>query len=402
MEIAMGCVKQGQPHMNPNLLLLTFAQGAFLTNNVVFIAINGLVGLALAPFGWMATIPVTAYVVGSALSTQLVAMTQRRYGRKRSFQMGLVVGFISALLCGYAAYNHLFWLLVASTLLAGFYSANASLYRFAAPEIVSATYKEKAISWVMAGGIIGAVMGPNLAQWTKSSSLFGFALTNFVGSYLALAAVALVGLSIVSRIEFAPLTGGAKQQGRSVRELAKQPVFVIAILCGSLGYGVMNLLMASTPIAMQQCGFAFSSAAFVLQWHVMGMFVPSFFTGNLIKRIGVQPVLWMGIALVLVCIIVALNGIDINNFVVALTALGVGWNFLFVGGTTLLTSTYKPEERTQVQATMDFCIFGTMALSSFASGALITTQGWAWLNWGSLVPLALCAVGLVWLKWQKN
>ena len=240
---------------------MVLAQGLFLTNNVVFIAINGLVGLSLAPLGWMATLPVTAYVVGAALSTQLVAITQRMFGRKRSFQMGLVVGFISALLCAYAAHNKLFWMLVASTLFAGFYSANAALYRFAAPELVPANYKERAISWVMAGGIIGAVIGPNLATWTRTGDWFGMATANFVGSYLSLAIVALIGFAIVSSITFPPMTGGSKQQGRSAWELAKQPVFVIAILCGALGYGVMNLLMAATPIAMQACGFAFDRGA---------------------------------------------------------------------------------------------------------------------------------------------
>jgi predicted MFS family arabinose efflux permease len=226
---------------------------------------------------------------------------------------------------------------------------------------------------------------------------FGMATANFVGSYLSLAIVALIGLSIVSNITFPPMTGGSKQQGRSAWELAKQPVFVIAILCGALGYGVMNLLMAATPIAMQVCGFAFDRTALVLEWHVLGMFVPSFFTGNLIKRFGIRPILWTGILLNLLCVTVALNGIELHNFLIALFALGVGWNFLYVGGTTLLTSTYKPEERTQAQAAMDMCVFGTMALSSFASGALINTQGWNWLNWGSLVPLAVCAAGLVWL-----
>jgi MFS family permease len=381
-----------------NLLLLTFAQGAFLTNNVVFIAINGLVGLSLAPLAWMATLPVTAYVVGAALSTQLVAIAQRVLGRKRSFQMGLMVGVISALLCAYAAHHRLFWMLIASTLLAGFYSANAALYRFAAPELVPASYKEKAISWVMAGGIIGAVIGPNLAAWTRTGTWFGLATANFVGSYLSLSLVALIGLAIVSRINFPSLTGGQQQQGRSAWELAKQPVFMIAILCGALGYGVMNLLMAATPIAMQVCGFTFDRTALVLEWHVLGMFVPSFFTGHLIQRFGVRPILWVGIFLNLLCVVVALNGIALHNFLIALLALGIGWNFLYVGGTTLLTSTYKPEERTQAQATMDMCVFGTMAVSSFASGALINTQGWHWLNWGSLLPLSVCAVALIWLE----
>ena len=385
--------------MNRHLWLLALCQGLFLTNNVTFIAINGLVGLALAPVGWMATLPVTGYVVGGALSTALVARSQAQWGRKRSFQAGLVVAAASAGVCAYAVGTRSFWLLVAATLVAGFYSANAALYRFAGPELAAPAFKERAISLVLAGGILGAFAGPNLASATRT-----VLDVEFAGAYLALVAVALLSLLAMSFIRFpshvAPRPGATS--GRPLGEIVRGRIFIVAVLASALGYGVMNLLMASTPIAMQQCKHPFDSAALVLEWHVLGMFVPSFFTGHLIKRFGALPVMGVGAALNFVCVAVALSGVELMQFLIALFVLGVGWNFLYVGGTTLFTLAYRPEEKNKAQGAMDFCIFSTMAVSSFASGALITTQGWTWLNLGSLVPMAAVALALLWLALQQR
>ena len=385
--------------MNRNLLLLALCHGLFLSNNVTFIAINGLVGLALAPLGWMATLPVTGYVVGAALSAMPVSRLQARLGRKRSFQIGLLVAMVTAALCALSVTLHSFWLLVASTLMAGFYSANGALYRFAGPELVQPAFQERAISWVLAGGIAGAFIGPNLASASR-----GWLAVPFAGAYLALVGVALLSLLALSFIQFAPHVAAAPgaSRGRPLRELLRQPAFGVAIVAAALGYGVMNLLMAATPIAMQQCQHPFESAALVLEWHVLGMFVPSFFTGHLIKRFGVLPVMLVGVLLNLVCVAVALSGVDLMEFLVALFALGVGWNFLYTGGTTLFTQCYRPEEKNRAQGVMDSCVFGTMALSSFASGALITTQGWRWLNLGSLVPIVLVMAALLWLAAQRK
>ena len=384
--------------MNLRLLLLTLCQGFFLTNNVTFIAINGLVGLSLAPSPWMATLPVTGYVAGGALCAGLVARHQRAWGRRRGFQAGLLVAITASALCAYAAYSHNFWLLVASTLLAGYYNANAGLYRFAATEIVEPAFKERAISWVLAGGIIGAVAGPNLASATRDALPVAFA-----GAYAALVGVALAALVTISFIRFPPLPKpSAAQPGRPLREIARQPVFIVAVAACALGYGVMNLLMAATPIAMAQCAHPFSSAALVLEWHVLGMFVPSFFTGSLIKRFGCLPVMAVGVVLNAICIAVALSGVEVMRFAVALAVLGVGWNFLFIGGTTLFTQAYRSEERTTAQATMDTVIFTTMTLTSFSSGALVTTSGWTWLNLGSIVPVLLTAGALGWLALDRR
>jgi MFS family permease len=380
--------------MNRNLLLLAFCQGMFMTTAIAFIAMNGLVGLSLAPVGWMATLPVTSYVVGGALSAPLVARLQARWGRKPCFQLGLAVAAVSAAACALAVQLQSFGMLMATTTLAGFYQANAALYRFAGAELVEPSYMEKAISLVLAGGIVGAFIGPNLADVTV-----GLLPTRYVGAYLSLIGVAAVAALAMAFVRFPPHQAPApgSTQGRPLREIARQPVFIVAVAAGALGYGVMNLLMAATPIAMQQCKHPFSSATLVLEWHVLGMYVPSFFTGHLIKRFGALPIMAVGVVLNVVCVAVALSGVDLMQFIVALFVLGVGWNFLYTGGSTLLTTTYRPEETNKAQGAMDTCVFATMALSSFASGVLVTTQGWTLLNLGSLLPIAAVGLALLWL-----
>ena len=390
--------------MNKNLWLLALCQGLFLTNNVVFIAINGLVGLQLAPWGWMATLPVMGYVVGGALSTPLVARTQARWGRQVSFQIGLVVAFFSALLCTVAALTGNFWLLCTATLVAGYYSANGQLYRFAAAELTGPAFREKAVSLVLAGGLLGAVIGPNLAQHARDVLSVPFA-----GAYIALMGIALLSMACMAAIRFEALPSAAARAastaaapGRPLGALLRQPAFLVAVLGAALGYGVMNLLMAATPLAMQVCGYAFSDAAFVLQWHVIGMFAPGFFTGHLIKRFGVLSVMGAGVLLNLACVLVALSGQDLHQFTIALFLLGVGWNFLFTGSTTLALQAYRPEEKDRAQAGINFFVFSTMAVTSFASGALVTTQGWELLNYGSLVPIAVTGAALLWLAARQR
>lgn len=384
--------------MNRNLWLLTICQGLFLTNNVTFIAINGLVGLSLAPFGWMATLPVMGYVVGGALSTPLVARTQRHFGRKASFQMGLGVAFASAILCAYAAVTRDFWLLCAATVVAGYYNANANLYRFAAAELATREWREKAVSLVMAGGLLGAVLGPNLAQYTRALTA-----VPFTGAYLALAGVAVASYLALLPIQFEPhLAPKAAPGGRPLSVLMRQPVFIVAATAGALSFGVMNLLMAATPIAMQQCGLPFSDAALVLEWHVIGMFAPGFFTGHLIKRFGALTIMALGTLLYAGCIAVALSGVDLHQFVLSLFLLGVGWNFLFTGSTTLSLQTYSSDEKDRAQGALNFFVFATLALSSLASGVLVTTTGWAWLNYGSIAPITVIGGALAWLAVYRH
>jgi MFS family permease len=385
--------------MNRKLLLLALCQGLFLSNNVTFIAVNGLVGLSLAPLAWMATLPVAGYVAGGALAAPLVARHQRAWGRRRTFQLGLLVAMLASALCAWAAVTRNFWLLTAATLLAGYYNANASLYRFAAAELVAPSMKEKAISWVLAGGILGAFVGPNLAVAARDALPQPFA-----GAYIALVGIALLALLLMSRIEFPPLVapGSVAIRGRPLREIARQPVFIVAVAACALGYGVMNLLMAATPIAMAQSSHPFSAVALVLEWHVVGMYAPSFFTGSLIKRVGAVPVMVAGLVLNIACVLIALSGVDLMHFMAALLLLGVGWNFLFIGGTTLATEAYRPEERTTAQATVDFCVYATMTLTAFGSGALVTTGGWSAMNFGTLLPLSVLGAALLWLALRRR
>jgi len=383
------------PLLNKNLVLLIVCQGLFLTNNVTFIAINGLVGLSLAPVSWMATLPVMGYVVGGAFSTSIVAKSQNYFGRKISFQLGLLVAVLSALLCAYAAISKNFWLLVAGTFIAGYYSANGQLYRFAAAELADLSQRDKAVSWVLAGGILGAVIGPNLASWTKN--LFD---TPFLGAYLTLSIAGFIGIGVMQFIHFPEefKTKHHLSAGRSLKEILAQPVFMVAVIGAALGYGVMNLLMAATPLAMQICGLPFSDTALVLEWHVIGMFAPGFFTGSLIQRFGTLKIMGLGVLLNLICISIALTGVDLHQFLIALFLLGVGWNFLFTASTSLAMTAYKPEERDKAQGAINFFVFGTMAFTSFGSGALITSQGWNILNIGSLIPVAVTAGALIWLS----
>ena len=229
----------------------------------------------------------------------------------------------------------------------------------------------------------------------------------FAGAYIALIGVALLSMLCMAAIRFEaqPVVlnaAGQREQGRPLKVLMRQPAFIVAIVGAALGYGVMNLLMAATPLAMQVCGYDFADAAFVLEWHVIGMFAPGFFTGHLIKRFGVLVVMGVGVLLNAACVAVALAGVEIAHFTVALTLLGVGWNFLFTGSTTLAMQAYRPEEKDRAQAAINFCVFATMALTSFASGALVTTQGWTLLNWGSLLPIGLTGAGLAWLAWRQR
>ena len=384
---------------NKNLVLLILCQGIFLTNNITFVAINGLVGLSLTNITWMATLPIMGYVVGGALSTGLVARTQKKYGRQKSFQLGLLVAVLSSLICGYAAYSKNFWLLTFGTFVAGYYSANGQLYRFAAAELTHISLRDKAISWVLAGGILGAVAGPNLAALTKDS--FD---TPFLGAYLTLTVAGILGLIVMNFIHFPDEVAVKKSlpAGRSTMELLRQPVFLIAAISSALGYGVMNLLMAATPLAMKVCGLPFSDAALVLQWHVIGMFAPGFFTGSLIQKFGTYRIMILGIVLNFVCILVTLSGVEVYQFLISSFILGVGWNFLFTGATSLAMTAYRPEEKDKAQGIINFFIFATMAITSFSSGALVTTSGWDILNIASLFPVILMGVALIWLRHKQN
>jgi MFS family permease len=255
------------------------------------------------------------------------------------------------------------------------------------------------VSWVLAGGILGAVVGPNLASWTKNS----FSVP-FLGAYLTLAIAGVIGIILMQFIHF-PAEFKSQQPlsaGRDLKTILLQPVFLVATIGASLGYGVMNLLMAATPLAMQICGLPFTDTALVLEWHVIGMFAPGFFTGSLIQRFGALKIMGLGVFLNLLCIAIASTGTNLHQFLLALFLLGVGWNFLFTASTTLAMTAYRPEEKDKAQAAINFFVFGTMAFTSFGSGALVTTQGWELLNIGSLLPVLVTGLALIWLRVKKG
>jgi MFS family permease len=375
-----------------NVGLLAACQALLFTNNSTLIAINGLAGLSLAPYVGLATLPVTAWVLGGAIGTMPASLHMKRVGRQRGLTTGTLWGVVGALICASAIWAQSFWLLCFGTLVFGVFNAYGQYYRFAAADVASGDFKAIAISLVLAGGLVGGVIGPTASRWT-----IDLAGPKFMGAYLALIFFALATMFVLRYIRI-PTPSAAEQSssGRPLREIAAQPKFIVAVLCGAIGYGVMNFLMVSTPIAMQACGHPYGDAAFIISSHIIGMFAPSFVTGPLIKRIGVLPILFAGAALNFAAIGFALSGITVSHFWWSMVVLGVGWNFLYIGGTTLLTQTYRPEERARAQGTNEQAIFTVMAVSSISSGFTVTTAGWERVNLFALPLVAVVAVAIVW------
>jgi len=378
------------PQIKRNVALLAACQALLLCNGVTLIAVNGLAGARLAPTPTLATLTVTGYVIGTALTTLPASAFMKHYGRRAGFMLGGLLGILGGITCAIAVTIGSFWLLCFGTLCAGTYNAFGLQYRFAAADMAPADWKPKAISWTLAGGIAGGFIGP----WAGKISRDLWAV-EFAATYATLSLFAVVALLIASRLRVPEMVDAGQQgSGRPFGEIAAQPAFVVAVLAAALGYGTMNLLMAATPLAMDICGLPFSDAAFVLQWHVLGMYGPSFFTGGLIKRFGVLSILIAGVVLMFLCIGLALSGITLMHFWWALFLLGVGWNFLYIGGTSLLTETYRPEERAKVQGSNDFAVFGVQAVSSVSAGALVLGGGWNTLNLYAIPVVAAIGVAV--------
>jgi MFS family permease len=381
-----------------NVGLLAACQAMLFTNNSTLIAINGLAGLALAPYVGLATLPVTCWILGGAIGTMPASLHMKRVGRQRGFTLGTTWGFAGALVCATAIALQSFWLLCLGTLVWGVYNAYGQYYRFAAADVASGDFKPIAISLVLAGGLVGGILGPTASRFTVD-----LAGTRFLGAYLSLTAFILVTLVLLRFVRIpTPTVAEQTSSGRRLAEIAAQPKFIVAVLAGAIGYGVMNFLMTSTPIAMQACGHTYGDAAFIISSHVVGMFAPSFVTGPLIKRIGVLPVLFCGALLNMAAIGIALSGITVAQFWWSLVVLGVGWNFLYIGGTSLLTETYRPEERAKAQGTNDQAIFIMMAISSFTSGLTVTTGGWARVNMIALPLVAIVAIAIAWYALRQR
>lgn len=382
-----------------NVALLSVCQGLLLTNNSVLITINALAGYALADDKTLATLPITMYFLGSTLTTLPLSFLMKRLGRRAGFTVGAICAIVGSVLSAWAIYSYNFWLMCAGTFVLGGYFAAGQYYRFAAADAAPPDFKSKAISLVLAGGIIGGFLGPETSKLTKDL-VTGH---TYVGPYFTLIGFALLAIVVQRWLDIPPLSEvERKTAGRPLAVIARQPAFVVAVLCGMVGYGVMNFLMTATPLAMVAWQHPFSEAAFVIQWHILGMFAPSFVTGSLIQRFGLLKIMLTGVALNVICVAIALSGVDVMNFWLALVLLGVGWNFMYVGATALLTESHAPAERAKVQGVNDFAIFLTMVVSSLSSGALFSAQGWQTMNMATVPFLGVAAAGLIWLAVRRR
>jgi MFS family permease len=381
-----------------DIFLLACCQALLLTNAAGLITMNGLVGYALADTKTLATVGVTLYVLGSAVATIPASLWMARVGRRKGFMAGALINVAGCAIAVLGISRGSFVLYCVATAVMGIYNAIGLQYRFAAAEVAAPADKAKAISLVLAGGVVGGFLGPESVR--HAVDMFG---TPFLGGFVVLAGYALVALVVQSFVRVPPPTmeerGGG---GRPLSVIVRQPVFIVAALAGAVGYGLMNLLMTATPIAMDLCRYPFASVAMVIEWHVVGMFAPGFFTGSLIRRFGVLNVILAGVVLVALCVAIALNGITVTHFLVALALLGVGWNFMYTGGTTLLTESYAPSEKARTQGANDFIVFATMGVSSFASGAMVSTAGWETMNRAVLPVLAMIAAALLWFAWCRR
>jgi MFS family permease len=382
-----------------NVFLLACCQALLLTNAVTLIAIGALAGYQLAPTKALATLPPFSYVLGAAIASIPASFWMKRVGRRAGFLTGGAIGLAGSMLATVAMAIGSFALLCAGSMLLGVYNAFGQYYRFAAADAAPPDFKAKAISYVLAGGLVGGIVGPELSKLTAD-----MAEPRFMVSYASLSLYCLVAMGITALLAFpAPKAEeSAQAPTRPMGEIVRQPAFIVAAACAGLGYGVMTLLMTATPLAMGFCGHPYGAAAGVIAAHVVAMFAPSFFTGSLIQRFGVLPVIAAGVAIEIACVLVALSGEAVAHFWWALVLLGLGWNFTYVGGTTLLTETYRPAEKAKVQGLNEFIVFGVQALASLSSGVLVNAAGWNILNAAALPMLALAGGAALWLMAQRR
>ena len=382
-----------------NVAVLAVCQGLLLVNNSVLITVNALTGFALAPDKALATLPVTMYFVGSALTTIPLSFMMKRFGRRVGFTVGAGFAMLGSLICAGAVYAANFWLLCLGVLVLGGYFAAGQYYRFAATDSAPADFKATAISLVLAGGIVGGFLGPEASK--RTIDLLAGHL--YAGAYLSLVAFSLLSVLVLRWLSLPGLSESERATaGRPLAEIARQPAFIVAVICATIAYGVMNLLMTTTPLAMVACEHPFTDAAFVIQWHIVGMFAPSFVTGTLIKRFGLATVILAGVVLNVACVAIVLSGVEVMHFWLAMLLLGIGWNFMFIGATALLTESHTPAERAKVQGVNDAAIFITMVASSLSSGALFTLQGWEAMNRWALPVVAVAGAAVLWLVWVRR
>ena len=379
------------------VLLLAGCQALAMTSMSVLATTSAIIGNMLAVNKALSTLPVALQMTGMMCASIPAALLMGRIGRRGGFWAGTAIGAAGGVTAGVAVWVSSFPLFCFGTFLVGSSNGFAQQYRFAAAELADDGFRSKAISLVLAGGVVSGVFGPEAAKWSRDL----FAPVLYAGCFAMVVALQLGAAALLTlvRLPPPPPRGALRAVARPLSQIVRQKLFLVALLCGMVGYGVMSLVMTATPIAMIGCGYAFGEAAFVIQWHILGMYGPSFFTGHLIARLGVTPVLLAGAALLLACCGINLAGVGEGNFWTANLLLGIGWNFLFVGATTLLTRTYRPEERARVQAFNDFTIFGTSTVSSFSSGALLAEFGWPTVQMTVMPFVAIAAAAILWTRW---
>ncbi len=374
--------------------LLVAAQSLGGASPPIIISLGGLVGQQLSTNPTASTLPVSIYQLGLALSTLPAAWIMNRMGRRAAYVLGAILGVISGVVAAQGIAHGNFITFCIGTALAGFYAACVQSYRFAATDMVPSDEQAKAISRVMIGGLIAAIIGPQVVIWTRDA----LPATPFAGSFYSQAVLALLALPLLMGLRLPPpqAKSAAADDARPLGEIARTPQFIVACAAGVVSYGLMAFLMTAAPMAMVGCGHSVGEAAMGIQWHVLAMFVPSFFTGKLIARFGKRPITALGLIMIGAAGALALMGLDIFHFWGSLILLGVGWNFGFIGATALLTECYRPSERAKVQALNDFLVFGTVAVASFGSGQLLHSAGWNGINIGMLplVAIVLILLGL--------
>lgn len=388
----------GDVRVRANVVRLAAAQALTGANSAVIFATGSIVGATLAPDMSLATVPLSMYVVGLAAGTLPTGAISRRFGRRWAFVIGTGLGTLTGVIGSFAILHASFALFCLATFLGGVYGSVAQSYRFAAADGASAAYRPKAVSWVMAGGVFAGVLGPQLVQWTMdiwSPYLFAF-------SFLVQAAVALIAMGIVAGVDMPKPAPADLHGGRPLLTIVTQPRFIAAALCGVISYPMMNLVMTSAPLAMKMCGLSLSDSNFGIQWHIVAMYGPSFFTGALIARFGAPKIVAAGLLLEAGAAGIGLSGITAMHFWATLIVLGVGWNFAFIGASALVLETHRPQERNKVQAFNDFLVFGMMAIGSFSSGQLLANYGWSAVNMVVFPPVAIGLVALSLASWARR
>jgi MFS family permease len=375
-----------------NAVVLAAAQALAGGNTTVIVATGGIVGSMLAPDPALATLPISVMAVGMWIGTLPVGMLAKAFGRRFALQAGSAFGAASGVISCAAVLSESFVLLLAGALCAGLYAAAHQSYRFAAADTASVHFRAKAVGWVLAGGIGAAVIGPQLVILTKD--LWPPYL--FAGTYLAQSACAVGAAAVLTLLRLPAAHAAARNfsDGRPLIEIVRQPRFIVAAACGVASFGLMNLMMTAAPLAMVMCNHSVGQAALAIQWHVIGMYAPSFFTGTLIAWFGVRTMIASGLLLLGVSASVGLLGIGLWNFWIALALLGIGWNLSFIGATTLVTESYGPRERHKVQSFNDFLVFGSTAIGSLSSGALLSRYGWSAVN-DVVFPVVILAAALL-------